>query len=36
MMTGGAEGKEGATTLSTLRERGKERGSGNPGVLEAR
>ena len=36
MMTGGAEGKEGATTLSALRERGKEYGSGNPGVLEAR
>ena len=36
MMTGGAEGKEGATTLSALRERGKEHGSGNPGALEAR
>ena len=36
MMTGGAEGKEGATTLSALRERGKEHGSANPGALEAR
>lgn len=36
MMTGGAEGKEGATTLSGLRERGKAHGSGNPGALEAR
>ena len=36
MMTGGAEGKEGATTLSALRERGKEYGSANPGALEAR
>ncbi|HEX8043295.1 long-chain fatty acid--CoA ligase [Candidatus Deferrimicrobium sp.] len=36
MMAGGAEGKEGATSLSALRERGKEHGSGNPGVLEAR
>ncbi|MGZ8463674.1 MAG: AMP-binding protein, partial [Candidatus Deferrimicrobiaceae bacterium] len=36
MMTGGAEGKEGATTLSGLRDRGKEHGSANPGALEAR
>ena len=36
MMTGGVEGKEGATTLSALRERGKAHGSGNPGALEAR
>jgi len=37
MMTGGAEeGKESATTLSALRERGKEHGSANPGALEAR
>jgi len=36
MLTGGVEGKEDATTLSALRERGKEHGAGNPGVLEAR
>ena len=36
MMTGGTEGKEGATTLSALRERGKEHASANPGALEAR
>ena len=36
MMTGGAEGKEGATTLSALRERGKGHGATNPGALEAR
>ncbi|HQU12898.1 MAG TPA: AMP-binding protein, partial [Thermodesulfobacteriota bacterium] len=36
MMTGAAEGKEGATTLSALRERGKAHGSSNPGALEAR
>ena len=35
-MAGGVEGKEGATTLSALRERGKAHGSGNPGALEAR
>jgi long-chain acyl-CoA synthetase len=36
MMTGGAEGKAGAVTLSALRERGKTYGSSNPGALEAR
>lgn len=36
MMTGAAEGREGATTLSGLRGRGKEYGSANPGALEAR
>ena len=36
MMTGGVEEKEGATTLSALRERGKAHGSSNPGALEAR
>jgi len=36
MLTGGVEGEEGATTLTALRERGKEHGSGNPGALEAR
>jgi len=36
MMTGAPEGKEGATTLSSLRERGKAHGSSNPGALEAR
>jgi long-chain acyl-CoA synthetase len=35
-MTGAAEGREDATTLSGLRERGKEYGSANPGALEAR
>jgi long-chain acyl-CoA synthetase len=36
IMSGGTEGKEGAVTLSALRERGKEFGSRNPGALEAR
>jgi len=36
MMTGGADGKEGATTLSSLRERGERHGAANPGALEAR
>jgi long-chain acyl-CoA synthetase len=36
MMTGGVEGKEGASTLTALRERGKAHGSSNPGALEAR
>ena len=36
MLTGGLEGKEGAATLSSLRERGKAHGSANPGALEAR
>ncbi|MFA6149311.1 MAG: long-chain fatty acid--CoA ligase [bacterium] len=36
MMTGSAEGKEGATTLSALRALGKEHGAANPGALEAR
>jgi len=36
MMAGGAEGKEGATTLTALRERGTGHGSGHPGALEAR
>jgi long-chain acyl-CoA synthetase len=36
MMTGVAEGKEGASTLAALRERGKAHGSSNPGLLEAR
>ena len=36
MMTGAAEGKEGAIPLAALRERGKEHGSANPGVFEAR
>ncbi len=35
-MTGGPGEREGATTLSALRERGKEHGAGNPGALEAR
>src|SRR5512135_623944 len=36
MMTGSAAGKEGAMTLSALREFGKAHGSGNPGALEER
>jgi long-chain acyl-CoA synthetase len=36
MMTGGVEGKEGASTFAALRERGKAHGSSNPGSLEAR
>ncbi len=35
-MTGGADGKDGATTLSALREGGKTYESANPGTLEAR
>ncbi len=36
MMTGSAAGKEGTTTLSGLRTRGKEYGESNPGAMEAR
>jgi len=35
-MSGAAGGQEGDATLSALRDRGKEYGSGNPGALEAR
>ena len=36
MMSGGAEGKAGATTLEALRARGREFAAANPGALEAR